>query len=109
METDKQTNNTDKPWLWKKGQSGNLKGRPPGKTMKEYSRDYLARMTTEEKDEFFVGLPKIDIWKMAEGNPATETDVTSGGEKIMVVPAELIEKNDITSKPVQDSEGHPQV
>ena len=69
-ETDKQLNNksVDKPWLWKKGQSGNLKGRPKGTTMKEYAREYLAGMTDDERQEFMAGQNKADIWKMAEGN-----------------------------------------
>lgn len=70
METDEQTNN--KPWLWKKGQSGNLKGRPKGKTLKEYTRDYLAKMTEEEREDFLDGLPKELIWKMSEGNPHSD-------------------------------------
>lgn len=77
--------NDNKPWLWKKGQSGNPKGRPKGKTMKEYVREYLACMTDEERDEFMEGLPKELIWKMAEGNPATNTDITSGGEPLAAV------------------------
>lgn len=82
-ETDNQTNN--KPWLWKKGQSGNLAGRPKGKSMKEYSRDFLASMTDEERQEFLIGIPKVDIWKLAEGNPETKTDITSKGESINVI------------------------
>jgi hypothetical protein len=48
------------PYMWKKGQSGNPNGRPPGKTMKEYARDYLARMTDDERDAFFEGQSKTD-------------------------------------------------
>lgn len=77
--SDKQINNS-KPWLWKKGQSGNLKGRPKGVTMKEYVRDFLAKMTDEERDEWLEGIPKIEIFKMAEGNPKQDTDVKHEGE-----------------------------
>lgn len=82
-ESDNQLNNRNsRPWLWKKGQSGNLKGRPKGKTMKEWAKDYLSRMTDEERDEFMEGIPKEIIWKMGEGNPDTKSDLTSGGEPI---------------------------
>jgi len=72
------------PFMWKPGQSGNPAGRPKTKTLKEYMRETLERMTPEERDKFLLGMNKIDIWKMAEGNPAQ--DLTSGGEKISVVP-----------------------
>lgn len=65
---------TDKPWLWKKGQSGNPAGRPKGFSLKEWTRERLARMTDEEREEFLIGLPKTEIWKMSEGNPHSTED-----------------------------------
>jgi hypothetical protein len=73
MDTDNQSENS-KPWLWKKGQSGNLKGRPKGKTMKEWAKEYLACMNDSEREDFLAGLPKDIIWKMAEGNPQNATE-----------------------------------
>lgn len=71
----------DKPWLFKKGNPGGP-GRPPGKSLKEYSREYLASMTDEERQIFLEGIPKIEIWKMSEGNPENKTDLTTKGESL---------------------------
>lgn len=95
MEQSDNQSNSSKPWLWKKGQSGNPKGRPKGKTMKEWAKEYIERMTDEERDEWLEGIPKEIIWKMAEGNPKQDTDVTSAGKPIIMISPEVAAKNAI--------------
>ena len=76
--TDKQRKNSleaIRPHQWKKGQSGNIMGRPKGKTMKEYARLYLERMTDEERDEWLEGLEKDRVWEMAEGKAKQDLDI----------------------------------
>lgn len=85
-------NEDPKPWLWKKGQSGNIMGRPKGKTMKEYAKEYLSKMTDEERDAWLDGIDKETIWKLAEGNPHATSDVTSGGDKINQVLVKFIDE-----------------
>jgi len=79
IKTDKQSSNKPstkhlQPFQWKKGQSGNIKGRPAGKTLKEWTRDRLERMTDDERDAFLEGMPKEAVWKMVEGNPHQSSD-----------------------------------
>jgi len=64
------------PWQFKNGQSGNPLGRAPGKSMKEFAKEYLSSLTDEERLAYFEGMNKADIWKMAEANPANTTALT---------------------------------
>lgn len=56
------------------GQSGNPSGRPKGRTLKEFARDYFMNLSDEEKFEFISSIPKEVIWKMAEGNPKQDNE-----------------------------------
>jgi len=72
-----------KPYQFVKGQEGGP-GRPKGKTLKEFAREYLQSLPDDRKIEYLASLPEDIVWKMAEGNP--QDDITSLGEKIEVIP-----------------------
>lgn len=71
-----------KPYQWKKGQSGNLKGGPKGKSLKTYVREYFESLSDEEKKEFLTHVDPDLAWRMAEGNPHSTEDITSGGKPL---------------------------
>jgi hypothetical protein len=50
--------------------------------MKDYAREMLECMTDEERQEFMHGLPQEVVWKMAEGNPANNTDLITSGDRV---------------------------
>ncbi len=82
-----------KPWQFKKGQSGNPNGRPPGRSIKERARAMLASMTNEEFEEFLHGLDKKTVWEMAEGKPDAKTEL-SGTLEVLPITGMKILKDD---------------
>ncbi len=110
QETDKQPKSNGRgdvtplrPHQWKKGQSGNIMGRPKGKTMKEYAKEYLSKMTEEERDEWLEGIDKIEIFKMAEGNPQSNADLNLKGDLVIQISEAIAKKNDTNPIPKQNS------
>jgi len=74
--TDKKQN--DKPWLWKKGQSGNPNGKPKG-TIHAFTnfRNIIIKKLETDPDladsiaEYYLHNPKMKelLWKMIDGMP----------------------------------------
>lgn len=74
---DAQEQINNRPWLYKKGQSGNPGGRPVGsKSLKTYVKEKLAGMTDEEREEYLAGVDKKIIWEMAEGKAKQDVEVS---------------------------------
>lgn len=74
---DAQEQSNSRPWLYKKGQSGNPGGRPVGsKSMKTYVKEKLASMSDEEREEYLAGVDKKIIWEMAEGKAKQDVEVS---------------------------------
>lgn len=89
--TDEQRSSREKkmanilPHQWKKGQSGNSLGRYMGGISgKERMKRKIMGMSDEEFEEFIEGQTKIDLFKMAEGQPKQDMEL-SGEVKAKII------------------------
>lgn len=66
------------PYQYKKGQSGNSLGRYLGGISgKERLKRKIAGMSDEEFEEWCEGINKLDLFKMAEGNPEQKGELVA--------------------------------
>jgi hypothetical protein len=79
-------------------------GRPKGKTLKEFAREYLLSLSDEKKQEFLASLPKEFVWKMAEGGPQTHADITSKGKEVPIITGTRVIYEENTLLPSTNSE-----
>jgi len=88
-----------KGYQFVKGQSGNPGGKKKGtKSLKTFAREYLESLPDEEKIKFMEALPEELVWKMAEGAPQTNSDVTSGGKPIPLFSNVQLNDGDVQNK-----------
>lgn len=78
IKPDNQESNRNSDGTFKQGVSGNPAGRPKGQSLKEFWRQRLANMTEEEKLDFSKEIARDMVWRMGEGQP--KTDVELSGE-----------------------------
>ena len=83
QEQPQNTNETRNPdGTWKPGYCPNPGGRPRN-PLKDFSLKEFNLWSDEKKQEF-LNISPIDRWKMTEGNPSNETDLTTGGQPIEI-------------------------
>lgn len=68
-------------------------GRPKGMSMKEFARQRFKWMDYDEKKAFIDALPPDIVWRMAEGNPSTDTKQEVSGSLTIEISEKIANKN----------------
>lgn len=105
-EANRQPNGTFGP-----GNNANPAGRPKGKTLKEYQAQKFREMTDEQKEQWLKD-NKVTadlIWRMSEGNPATQLEGNPENPLFIQISKEVADKNGIDPKSKDNSEGQTPV
>lgn len=107
---DKEQIRTDKPWLFKKGESGNPNGRPKETEERKIIKKVQREFVEDYKEKLEKALPKIspvlislalngnlsaikEINDRVMGQPTRPIDITSGGESFIPSPKERKKAN----------------
>ena len=81
-----------RPYVWKKGKPGGP-GRPKGKSLKEWAREYIAGMTDAERVKYLNSLDPELVWRMSEGNPPQTLQGDSENPLRVVILPESVSKS----------------
>lgn len=108
----------EKHWLWKKGQSGNPKGRPsfsitalvkeklqtkPEGMKETYAELLIKRILNKAIKEGNEAMIR-NLWQYMDGMPKQSHELTGAQGKPLFLPSELLDKNEINTDTITGSE-----